>query len=221
MVLAAKLQVGDSSGGTPTPADGSTVEVSFNPTVTLTVQPREVVDVLMRRLAQAINNASAGLYTAQVTTPTLLEILRTGGGEIDDLRFIESDPGIQSVLLTVGRPQLIARIGAIVENPSSGMILLTLNNRTVAVATTGLQNGAAVTDALVKGITQANFAVEFDPPFIVVSRDLLNGTGLTQLGLRSTDPAIVSSDLSLIPDPTATTTASAGRLHRPHEGRVP
>lgn len=200
LAVAGKVQLGDASGSTPTPIEGSDLEVSFNPTVSVMTQAADTVEALLGRLAQGINDASEGVYAAEVTLPTVLEIRRTTGGDIDDLRFRENDAGIQSATISVQRPSLAAWIGAVWEEPSAGALILTLNNETVAVETSGKGSAGAVTLALIQALQEAGFWVDFVPPFIVVRRNPANGEDITSLGLRSTDPAIVTSDLALLPE---------------------
>jgi hypothetical protein len=192
----------DSGGGTPTPIQGSDLEVSFNPTVHLTVLPQESLAALLSRLAEAINQAGLGLYVAAVLEPGVLEIRKSGGAEIDDLRFLENDAAIQSMTLTVSRPGLVAQVREPQEDPSSGAIVLTLNDRAVSVDVSGLDRAAAV-QALLEAIRRADFVAEFTPPFILVSRDLKSGGGLERVGWRTTDTVLVSSDLALLPEPVA------------------
>ncbi len=82
--FAGKVQVGDSSGGTPTPIEGSDLMVSFNPTASVTVQFQETIDAVLLDLANAINASSGTLYTATVPYPTTLEIRRASGEEIEN-----------------------------------------------------------------------------------------------------------------------------------------
>lgn len=200
LALAATVQVGDSTGSTPKPIEGSDLEVSFNPTVLVTTQAGDTAATLLAKLAQGINEAGDGVYVAEVTLPTDLGIRRTTGGDIDDLRFQEKDAGIQSTMISLLRPRLAAWIGTAWENPSNGVLIVTLNQQTVVVETSGKGSAAAVALALIEALQVAGFWVDYVPPFIVVRRNLANGEGITRLGLRSTDPAIVSSDLALLPE---------------------
>ncbi len=199
-LFAGKVQLGDSSGSTPAPVEGSDLEVSFNPTVTVSTQAGDTSLSLLLRLAQGINEAGLGVYTAEAILPTLLEIRRTTGGDIDDLRFRENDSGIQSVLLSLLRPKLAAWIGMVHETPSAGVLVLTLNDQAIAVETAGKGSADAVNLALVQAIQQAGFDVAFFPPFILVLRHSGSAEGLTRVGWRSTDPGITSSDLALLPE---------------------
>jgi hypothetical protein len=198
---AAKVRLyDDSSGGSgPETIDGSSLEVGFNPTVVIPVDPVVPLPALLVDLAEAINLASRGEYHAWVADDASVEIRRSDGTEIDDLRCREDASRLQAVTLSVDRPDLIARIHAPVEVPSAGTILVTLNDRTVAVATRGLRTADAVTQALVRALEATQFQVAWEPPFIVVWRDLLNNSGISVASFRSTDPAIVRSDLSLLP----------------------
>jgi hypothetical protein len=198
--FAAKVQVGDSTGGTPTPIDGSDLMVSFNPTATVTVQFAESIDEVLEDLAAAINATSGTVYTATVPDPTTLEIRRGSGEEIDDLHFTDDDAGIQSVLLTVDRPNLSAYLGLVAQTPSSGSLIVTLNGRRLVVPTTG-RTAAGLNAALIQAIRGAGFLVEEADPYLIVRRDLRLGTALTQVGLWSTDPVLTVSDLALLPGP--------------------
>jgi hypothetical protein len=197
--FAGKVRLADSSGG----SSGSTLEVSFNPTAVAVVQPQETVMSMLMDLATQINAVSVGVYLAQVTDPVTLDIRRTGGEEIDDLHFVENDRIIQSVTLTLDRPQLVAEIGDISQPPTFGAITVSLNDRRIVVGTAGKGSAATVNAALVQAIAAAGFQVDDAPPVIIVRRDLRFNTGLTLLGLQSTDPAIFLSDLALVPDPNA------------------
>jgi hypothetical protein len=202
LALAGTVQVGDSTGSTPKPIEGSDLEVSFNPTVLVTTQASDTASTLLAQLAQGINEAGDGVYVAEVTLPTELEIRRTAGGDIDDLRFRENDAGIQSATISLLRPRLAAWIGAVWETPSEGVLIVTLNQDTVVVETSGKGSAAAVALALIEALQAAGFWVDYVPPFIVVRRSLATGESITRLGLRSTDPAIISSDLALLPEIT-------------------
>jgi len=199
-LFAGRVQLGDGSGSTPAPVEGSDLEVRFNPTVTVRTQAGETVLSLLLRLAQGINEAGQGVYTAEATLPTLLDIRRTTGGDIDDLRFRENDSGIQSVLLSLLRPKLAAWIGMVQQRPSAGVVVLTLNNEAIAVQTASKGSTDAVNLALVRAIQEAGFDVAFIPPFIVVLRHSGSAEGLTRVGWRSTDPGITLSDLALLPE---------------------
>lgn len=199
-LFAARIHLGDASGSTPAPVEGSDLVVSFNPTVAVRTQAGETSLSLLLRLAQGINEAGQGVYTAEATLPTLLEIRRTTGGDIDDLRFRENDPGIQSVLLSLLRPKLAAWIGMVQQTPSAGVLVLTLNDQAIAVETAGKGSADAVNLALVQSIQEAGFDVAFFPPFIVVLRHSGSAEGLTRVGWRSTDPGITSSDMALLPE---------------------
>jgi hypothetical protein len=201
--LAATMQVGTSTGTKPTPQAGSTVRVKFNPTAIETVLAGDTLETFLQRLTNSINLASAGQYVAShVLDSTVIQILRIDGGEIDDLQFRENDPNIQSTSITVNGNRLVAQIGFIEENPSlaGGTIFLTLNGQTVSVNTTGLANASAVTVALILALQGAGYLVESHPPYFVVKRGP-NGSSFTQVGLRSTDSAITTSDVGLLPGP--------------------
>ena len=114
--------------------------------------------------------------------------------------FLENDPGIQSVLLTLLRPKLAAWIGMVQQKPSTGVLVLTLNSQAIAVETAGKGSADAVNLALVQAVQQAGFDVVFFPPFIVVLRHSGSAEGLTRVGWRSTDPGITLSDLTLLPE---------------------
>ncbi len=202
-VFAGKVRLADSSGGSATPTDGSTLQVSFNPTATATVQPQDSVASVLANLAAQINAVSAGVYIALVVDPMTLDIERTTGEEIDDLHFVENDRGVQSVTLSLSRTQRIAQIGEIQQAPTIGTLVVTLNDRRVVVETTGKGSAAAVNAALVQAIRAAEFQVDYVSPMIIISRDLRSGAGLTLLGLQSTDPGIFLSDLALVPAPAA------------------
>jgi hypothetical protein len=199
-LFAARVHLGDASGSTPAPAEGSDLMVSFNPTVAVQTQAGETLLSLLLRLVQGINEAGQGVYTAEATLPMLLDIRRTTGGDIDDLRFRENDPGIQSVLLSLLRPKLAAWIGMVQQSPSAGVVVLTLNDQAITVETAGKGSADAVNLALVRVIQEAGFDVAFFPPFIVVLGHSGSAEGLTSLGWRSTDPAITLSDLALLPE---------------------
>jgi hypothetical protein len=168
------------------------------------VQPGESIGALLQRLAQDINATSGDEYTATVPVGSnSLQILRSDGSEIDDLSVRENDPGIQSTMVTVNRPRLAARIHFIEEDPSlaGGAIVVTLNDRVATVNTAWNRTASKVTEALVQAIRNAGFLVEVQPPEIVVLWDTVNSSTLTRVGLRSTDPAIVTSDVGLDPLP--------------------
>jgi hypothetical protein len=199
-LFAAKVQLGDSSGSTPVPVEGSDLMVSFNPTVVVQTQAGESAFSLLFRLAAGINEAGQGIYTSEASVPAALEIRRTTGGDIDDLRFGEDDARIQSLVLTLQRPKLSAWIGVVQQTPTEGVIVLTLDDRIITVETGGLGSADAVNLALVEATRQAGFEVAFFPPFIVVLRYSGSSQGLTRLGWRSTDPGITLADLALLPE---------------------
>ncbi len=202
--FAAKTRLGDSGGGgTPTPIEGNDLMVSFNPTATVRVGPYQRIGSVLTDLAAAINAVADWKYVATVPEETTLEILRTDGTEIDDLHFAESDAGIQSVTLTVARPDLVAWIGAVRQTPSAGVLIVTLNDRRALVWTTSHSTPAAVNLALLQAIRSVDFDADYLDPYIIVRRDLGAGSGIATLGLQSTDAAITWSDLALLPAPSA------------------
>jgi hypothetical protein len=196
--LAGRMQTGDSKESKPAPKEGSEVEVSFNPTVTITVRPGETIESLLQRLADGINEAGAGGYFATVEdTAPALDIRRSDGTEIDQLRLRENDPVIQSTEISVNLPGLVARIGAVTETPSTGTIFVTVNGRVASVASGGLTTPAELNQAVADALVAVGFEVELTPTALVVWRDLLLDRSITSVGWRSTDQNIRESDISL------------------------
>jgi len=218
IALAGKCQVGDSSGNTkPQPKEGSRVKEKFNPTVTMTVPPGTALDPFMERLSAAVNLASVGEYTATYRpNASELEIMRIDGSEIDDLFWSDNDPGIQSVRVTVMRDRLLAFLGYIVEDPSpsGGTLFVTLNDRSIMVDTAGLGTAANVNLVLRQTILDAGYQVDSIPPYLLV-RPTPGNDYFTQVGLRSTDPSIVTTDIGLAPEPNPSSPSAPGRSPAP------
>jgi hypothetical protein len=130
-----------------------------------------------------------------------LRIVRAeDSSEIERLRFLETYPGLTWTAIEVDQPDLVAIITEIDEAPSSGLIELTLNGRVVpAVNTAFYANPRQVSFALVAAIEQAGFDVTYQRPYITVIHDNVNDAGLTRIRFRSTDPAIVRSEIALEP----------------------
>jgi hypothetical protein len=211
-VWAAKAQLGDSSGGgTPVPIEGSDLEIAFNPLVAIEVQAGDSLTALILRLVQGINQAGAPLYVAQPAGADAFDVRRTSGEELDDIRIREDDPAIQSITVSLQRPGRTGQILVPFQTPGTGEIVVTLNDRTVRVPTDGLATTAELTEALLAAIWAADFAAEASSPLILVHFDRRNGSGITRLGWRSTDPALVSSDVAILPE-SATGAGAGGSL---------
>ncbi|HKY33615.1 MAG TPA: hypothetical protein VJV23_13880 [Candidatus Polarisedimenticolia bacterium] len=204
LAAAATVETADSKERRPKPSEGSEVEVSFNPTVSLQVGRHESIESLMERLAGEVNSAGGDYYQAwPLPSAYGLEILRHDGTELGQLRFAENDPGIQFILLTVEAPGLEARLGIPDEWPSRGAVIVTLNDRLIAVSTTGL-DPARLPPAVLAAIGNAGFDAVLQGGEIRVTWDVMNDSGINRVGFRSTDPALVSSDCSLQPPPPET-----------------
>jgi hypothetical protein len=199
--FAAKVQLGDSTGGgTPEPIEGSELEISFNPLVSVKVQSGETLGSLLDRLVLGINQSGAPEYYAQLLDHLSFEVWRTDGSEIDDLRFRERDPAIQDVTLSMGRSGLTAMVVVSAEPAGGGQVIVTLNDRAVTVDTQEGTTATALAEALAEAIRLAGFAAELSAPVILVRGDLQTGGGVSLVGWRSTDPALHASDLALLPD---------------------
>jgi hypothetical protein len=217
--LAGRGETKDSGGGTPSPTGDKKVEVRWNPAASVTVQPGESIDSVLDRLVAAMNAASGGEYVAthQEGAP-VFDVLRANGEEIDDLALSEDDRAIQFTRISVNRPDLRARIRAPEQDPAGGTLIVMLNGRDVPVVTTDVPDTAALALEMEAAIRNAGFVVSFTPPYLVVTEDPQGG-GLTTVGLRTTDPALTSSEIVLEPlaGAASTTETPAG----PPEAAVP
>jgi len=120
--------------------------------------------------------------------------------EIERLHFLETYPELTWIEIEVQQLNLVAIISEIEGAPSSGLIEVTLNDRPVpAIETAFHADSGDVTHALVAAIRQAHFQVQYQRPYIVVTKDRTTGSGLTKIRFRSTDPGITRSEIALEP----------------------
>jgi hypothetical protein len=121
--------------------------------------------------------------------------------DIDRLLLWENDPGIQMIDLKVNREGLVARIGEFVERPSrtGGIVTVTLNGRSVYLNTALFRKAPDLSSELERQLRDAHFEVRRMKPYLVVTQDLVNRSGITHLRLQSEDPGIATSDLALMP----------------------
>ena len=126
----------------------------------------------------------------------VIRILRIDGSEIDNLQLLENFPGIEWTEIEVNQEGLEARIREIQEPPTSGEIIVHLNDRSVSVDTSLYFDAFGVTHGLMDAINAGGFAAFVEPPWIIVTYDLQENVGLTKVGLVSTDPSIVASDIT-------------------------
>ena len=124
----------------------------------------------------------------------------TGSMEPARLFIHENDPNIQWVTLSINRPLLTGRFGVVTEVAHGGVITLAVNGTPIApVMTTNGQSSVTVNRALVSGLAQAGYHVLNDGTYLNVSPGGLGS--ITSISWNSTDSGIVSSTLSLDPDP--------------------
>jgi len=129
-------------------------------------------------------------------------ILKLDYTEINRLTFRENDPGIQTVELRLNETAVgkVARIGLVGETPAgSGMVFVTVNNTTVSVSTSAFPTAAAINAEIIRQLG-VPFSVTIAGNYFHVHIRSGMGDGIHVVQFRSTDPGIVSSDLSLLPD---------------------
>ena len=143
-----------------------------------------------------------GNYLVYFLPPAGLEIYREDFSEIDRLRFRENYPEIEWTEVHVNQPELVAEVQEFTEDPSSGVITLTLNDWPVRVQTAWSSTPSELTQALVKAVQDAGFDASYRRSFIVVAEDLRDPelpVGITRVRFESTDPNIVTSEIALEP----------------------
>ena len=199
-MFAANCQTGNSQGGNANPQSGRRFRVRLNPDLEISAREGESLDDYFDRLVSAINLAADNNYVASRTRGTQsFDVVKGNGEELDNIQVIEDDGEIQSVRLHMNRGGLNALIGSFVENPSGGSVFITLNGRVLEVKTAGLGTAKATTLRILHTIQMAGFEAALGESFIVVHRDLTTGRTINDLGMRSTDPALVTSNLALVP----------------------
>ena len=129
-----------------------------------------------------------------------IEIRRLDNTEIRRISLRENDPGIQTTELQLDASWRVARVRLISEQPTGvGMVSLTVNDTVVTVPTGSLHSPLEVNLALMNQLVPT-FAVILNDGYLHIRSKHLMGTGIRRIQFRSTDPGIVSSDLSLLPE---------------------
>lgn len=222
-VLAADAETADSGGNKPITQPGSTAEIGWNPINPCTTSSTNIYD-LLRCLGGGIDRTflcaaqpggparpiypcpySRGDYTVRYLDPSHagIRILRNDGSEADKLFLRENDPHIQWTTISVNRPGLVGRIKVVSEAPSpvtepSHLVSIAINDLPPVVVTTNGLQATEVNNALVAELAAEGYIVEQDFGWIIVSSDYL-AQEVTKVSFRSTDPAIVTSELRIEP----------------------
>jgi hypothetical protein len=225
--LAATGETADSSGGQPAPQPASTAETGWNPHPSCMVPAYgESIYDLLRCLGAGIDGtfmcvpdpgssplgpdlpepidpcpySREDYYVTFLEPPKIgIKIVRVDGSEPDSLYLRENDPSIQWTTVSVNRRHLVARIAPITETPSIGAVSVYLNtDPTPVTVTTDGMTADDVNNALMALMGHRGWSFYEEESYIVI----LSGPGgidVRRVSFRSTDPAIVNSELRIEP----------------------
>jgi hypothetical protein len=91
----------------------------------------------------------------------------------------------------------VAKVGKITETPSSGDVSISINDEVTPVqVTTDGMTATDVNDALMAQMVDRGWTINLEGSYIVIERGT-EGAHVTRVSFRSTDPAIVRSELRI------------------------